>query len=160
MSPSSLVAESVIRLMQQRSPPASEEHLRGLATVFMARVLADDARSRLRAKRGGRKKTLSLDAATTTSEADATGPRRPEGPIATRNAATDRDELIAAMLVVAQTHPRAMEVVTLHLVGGIDLSRTAELIGISDRTAYRDLEIGRAELARHIDAKHHDHDAA
>jgi DNA-directed RNA polymerase specialized sigma24 family protein len=40
-----------------------------------------------------------------------------------------------------------MEVLTLHVVGGIPLARVAELVGISERTAYREVELGRAELS-------------
>lgn len=47
-----------------------------------------------------------------------------------------------------------MEVLTLHVVGGIPLPRVAELVGISERTAYRELEAGRAALARTVKARH------
>ena len=43
MSPTSLVAESMLRLMQQRVQPVSESHLRGLTAIFVARVLTDPA---------------------------------------------------------------------------------------------------------------------
>ena len=51
---------------------------------------------------------------------------------------------------VAEELPRAMEVVTLHLVADIPLERTAELVGVSERTAYRDLQEGRKALAREL----------
>ena len=60
MSPTSLVAETVLRLMQQREKPKSEDHLRGLATVFMTRVLADASRTRMAQRRGGGKATRSM----------------------------------------------------------------------------------------------------
>jgi DNA-directed RNA polymerase specialized sigma24 family protein len=53
---------------------------------------------------------------------------------------------------VAERLPRAMEVVTLHLVANIPLARTAELVGVSERTAYRDLQEGRQALARELEA--------
>jgi DNA-directed RNA polymerase specialized sigma24 family protein len=43
-----------------------------------------------------------------------------------------------------------MEVVTLHLVANIPLARTAELVGVSERTAYRDLQDGREALAHQL----------
>jgi DNA-directed RNA polymerase specialized sigma24 family protein len=58
----------------------------------------------------------------------------------------EREALLAAMQDVAETLPRSMEVMTLHLVAGIPLARVAELVGISERTASRDLEEGRAAL--------------
>jgi DNA-directed RNA polymerase specialized sigma24 family protein len=51
---------------------------------------------------------------------------------------------------VAEALPRAMEVVTLHLVADIPLARTAELVGVSERTAYRDLVEGRNALAQEL----------
>ena len=47
-----------------------------------------------------------------------------------------------------------VEVLTLHVVGGIPLPRVAELVGISERTAYRELESGRTALARTVKARH------
>ena len=147
MSPTSLVAESVMRLLQQREQPMRESHLRGLATVFMARVLADSAKSRLRQKRGGRSARRSLaDPAVSVELAS-----RPSGAAgAEGEASVDRDELLGAMERVAEALPRAMEVVTLHLVADIPLARTAELVGVSERTAYRDLQEGRKALAHEL----------
>lgn len=51
---------------------------------------------------------------------------------------------------VAEAMPRAMEIVTLHLVADIPLARTAELVGVSERTAYRDLQEGRKVLAEEL----------
>ena len=145
MSPTSLVAESVMRLMQQRERPMRESHLRGLATVFMARVLADSAKSRLRQKRGGRAVRRSLADPAVTVELSASPLR---GGDAQGGPSIDRDELLGAMERVAEELPRAMEIVTLHLVADIPLARTAELVGVSERTAYRDLQEGRKALAR------------
>jgi len=151
MSPTSLVAESVMRLIQQREKPKSEEHLRGLATVFMARVLADHAKARLRLKRGGGRKTRSID---DPSIAFDLGSRSRANEQGHADAPIDQSVLLDAMAIVAEDHPRAMEVLTLHVVGGIPLPRVAELVGISERTAYRELESGRAALARTVKARH------
>jgi hypothetical protein len=56
LAPTSLVTETVIRLMDQRDLPANDSHLRGLASVFMTRVIADRRRNRLAAKRDVRHK--------------------------------------------------------------------------------------------------------
>lgn len=148
MSPTSLVAESVMRLLQQRERPMRESHLRGLATVFMARVLADAAKSRLRQKRGGRAVRRSLADPDVSVELSAPPSRGVQG--AEGESSIDRDELLGAMERVAEAFPRAMEVVTLHLVADIPLARTAELVGVSERTAYRDLQEGRKALAREL----------
>ena len=144
MSPTSLVAESVVRLLQQRNKPIDDDHLRGLATVFMARVLADQAKSRMRLKRGGGRISASIDASGDAAAVPVDGDlRRTQAPL---RALIDREALLAAMQDVAEELPRPMEVMTLHLVAGIPLARVAELVGISERTAFRDLEEGRVAL--------------
>ena len=47
VEPTSLVTEAVIRLMNQHEVPQTQSHLRGLASVFMTRVIADRRRRRL-----------------------------------------------------------------------------------------------------------------
>ncbi len=147
MSPTSLVAESVMRLLQQRERPMGEAHLRGLATVFMARVLADSAKSRMRQKRGGGLQRRSLADPSVSIELSAHARESAGSGTPTDGTAIDRDALLRAMERVAEAKPRAMEIVTLHLVADIPLARTAELVGVSERTAYRDLEEGRKALA-------------
>lgn len=140
MSPTSLVAESMLRLLQQRVKPTSESHLRGLTAIFMARVLADHAKARMRQKRGSGRATRALDDSTIevngSSDIGATQ--------------FDRDELLDALESLAETMPRQMEILTLHLVADIPLVRTADLIGISERTAYRDLDEGRLALIKQL----------
>jgi DNA-directed RNA polymerase specialized sigma24 family protein len=54
------------------------------------------------------------------------------------------------MIEQAATHPRQMEVVTLHSVAGIPMDRVAAMVGISPATAHRDFAEGRAHLARRL----------
>jgi RNA polymerase sigma factor (sigma-70 family) len=148
MSPTSLVAESIVRLLQQRNRPIDDDHLRGLATVFMARVLADHAKARMRLKRGSGRGASSLDELAGGAESAGRGAPRAHEPL---QALIEREALLAAMQDVAETLPRPMEVMTLHLVAGIPLARVAEMVGISERTASRDLEDGRSALAVRLD---------
>ena len=151
MSPTSLVAESVVRLLQQRNKPIDDDHLRGLATVFMARVLADQAKARMRLKRGGGRSPASIEAAEAGASVPVDGDmRRTQAPL---RSLIEREALLAAMQDVAEDLPRPMEVMTLHLVAGIPLARVAELVGISERTAFRDLEEGRVALAARMGAE-------
>lgn len=140
LAPTSLVAETVIRLMGQRELPADDSHLRGLASVFMTRVIADRRRKRLAAKRDARM-TFRLD-----TEAEAS--LRAEGPGAPARA--DLEQLERAMVLLAATHPRQMEVVTLHSVAGIAMGRVAQMLGVSEATAHRDLDEGRRLLAKQL----------
>jgi RNA polymerase sigma factor (sigma-70 family) len=152
MSPTSLVAETVLRLMQQREKPKSEDHLRGLATVFMTRVLADASRTRMAQRRGGGKATRSMQDPTV--EIDLSLHARQAGERTPIRSLVDRDELLRAMEEIAHEHPRPMEIVTLHLVADIPLARVATLVGVSERTAYRDLEEGRRALAQRLRGQH------
>jgi RNA polymerase sigma factor (TIGR02999 family) len=142
LAPTSLVTETVIRLMDQRDLPANDSHLRGLASVFMTRVIADRRRNRLAAKRDVRL-TQRLD----TQAEDELHDTPPDGAGTPR---ADLELLERAMIEQAATHPRQMEVVTLHSVAGIPMDRVAAMVGISPTTAHRDFAEGRALLARRL----------
>jgi len=142
LAPTSLVTETVIRLMDQRELPATDSHLRGLASVFMTRVIADRRRNRLAAKRDVRL-TQRLD----TQAEDELHDPPPDG---TGTPRADLELLERAMIDQAATHPRQMEVVTLHSVAGIAMDRVAAMVGISLATAHRDFADGRALLARRL----------
>jgi DNA-directed RNA polymerase specialized sigma24 family protein len=98
----------------------------------------------MRLKRGGGRISASIDASGDAAAVPVDGDlRRTQAPL---RALIDREALLAAMQDVAEEQPRPMEVMTLHLVAGIPLARVAELVGISERTAFRDLEEGRVAL--------------
>jgi RNA polymerase sigma factor (TIGR02999 family) len=139
LAPTSLVTETVIRLMNQRDLPSSDSHLRGLASVFMTRVIADRRRRRLADRRDARA-TQRLD---TEAERSLAGP-------ASAGDRNDLELLERAMIDLAATDPREMEVVTLHSVAGIPMDRVAQLVGVSLATAHRDLAAGRELLARRL----------
>lgn len=139
IAPTSLVADTVLRLMDQRELPTKPAHLRGLASIFMTRVIADRRRARLASKRDARV-TARLD-----TQMD------PPAPDAVRRLPTaDVRHLEDAMVRIAARHPRQMQAVTLHLVAGIPLERVAELLAVSPATAQRDVEAGKTRLAREL----------
>ena len=148
LAPTSLVTEAVIRLMGQQDLPANDSHLRGLASVFMSRVIADRRRRRLAAKRDARL-TQRLD-----TEAEESIHFRSVDGKADR---ADLEELERAMVELAATHPREMEVVTLHSVAGIPMERVAALLDVSLATAHRDLAAARELLARRLKALRRPH---
>lgn len=149
MSPTSLVAETVMRLMKQRKKPLSEDHLRGLATVFMVRVLSDARRARLAKRRGGGKPAQFM----TDSIGDIHVVGLGKSAAAVDSSGIDGEGLLEAMGAVAETHPREMEVVTLHLVADIPLPRVAKLMELGERTVYRDLQTGCDALAKWLRSK-------
>lgn len=142
MSPTSLVAESVIRLMKQRALPRSGPHLCGLATILMAQAIADRSKRKRAQKRGRGRKPLPLTS-DMVEDARAAGRNRPDGAVST-------EEILRHLEVLGASIPRTMEVVTLHLVLGIPLDRIAEMLAISERTAYRELLAGRERLAQRL----------
>ena len=139
IAPTSLVTETVIKFMNQHQLPVAEAHLRGLASVFMTRVIADRRRARLAARRDTR--------LTTRLHTEAEGPEEEPRDPATRE---DLERLEDAMIRLAEHHPREMEVVTLHSVAGIPMERVAQMIGVHVATAHRDLASGRERLAREL----------
>ncbi len=145
ITPTSLVAESVMRLMKQRSMPATDPHLCGLATVLMAQALSDRIKHRRARKRGGGVKPAVLDADLTVDRRRSDGRSQHDARLPVQRA-----EIIAQMTELARTHPRMVEIVTLHVVLDLPMDRVVEILGISRRTGYRELERGRAALARRL----------
>lgn len=140
IDPTSLVTETVIRLLHQRELPRDDAHLRGLASMFMTRVIADRRRARLAQSRDVRR----------------TGPLGAEAeglPAGNGDEPAEREGLALlerAMVELAGDKPREMEVITLHAVAGIPMERVAELLGMSVPTAYRSMERGRLLLAQKL----------
>jgi DNA-directed RNA polymerase specialized sigma24 family protein len=145
ITPTSLVAETVVRLMKQRSMPATDPHLCGLATVLMAQALSDRIKHRRARKRGGGARPSALDADLTVDRRRSDGRSKHGARLPLESA-----EIIAQMTELARTNPRMIEIVTLHVVLDLPMDRVAEILGISTRTGYRELERGRAALARRL----------
>jgi len=139
ISPTSLVAESVIRLVKQRSLPQNSPHLCGLATILMAQAIAERSRLRRTQKRGCVQRPVLL-------KGDVTQDGR-RTRISEQQDSIPTAELLRHLEALGESIPRTMEVVTLHLVLGIQLERVAEMLSISNRTACRELLLGRKRLA-------------
>lgn len=140
LGPTSLLHDTVERLLRQDALPSDEPHLRGLASIFMTRVIADRRRARLADKRDVRI-TKPLD-----TDAEANLPAEPSEP-------PDRaalEQLEQTMLELVRTHPREMEAVTLHHVAGLPMEAVAEMLGVSLSTAHRARQDGRELLARRL----------
>lgn len=148
VSPTSLVAECMVRLLQQRVQPVSESHLRGLTAIFVARVLTDQARARMRRKRGSGSAVRSLDDPSVNAAVEALASADQSSAACEAAHSSERFAMLDAMERLSESMPRQMEVVTLHLVADIPIARVATLVGVSERTAYRNLEEGRAALAQ------------
>jgi RNA polymerase sigma factor (sigma-70 family) len=144
VTPTSLVAEAVVRLMRQRNKPQTAPHLCGLSTILMGQALADRVRKSRARKRNGGRKPLPLPAELQDDRRASL--RVPQDP----RASLLRDRLLEALQELATSHPREMEVITLRLVLEMPMDKVSKLVGISLRTTYRDLNEGLLLLKRHI----------
>jgi DNA-directed RNA polymerase specialized sigma24 family protein len=145
ITPTSLVAESVMRLMKQRKLPSTDPHLCGLAAVLMAQALSDRSKLRRARKRGGGIRPESIGSDVHVDRRRGRGVAADADP--DLRGRVMRLELLQHMAELSRTHPRMMEIVTLHVVLDMPMPKVAALLGVSVRTAYRELVSGRRKLA-------------
>jgi RNA polymerase sigma factor (TIGR02999 family) len=136
LSPTALVNEAWIKL--SRAPAVAlttRLHFKRIAARAMRQVLVEAARRRHATKRGGREATfVTFD--------DSIG-----------DCATWADDLLgldAALEQLARLHPRQAVMVESRFFGGLDVSETAELLGVSEATILRDWRAARAWLAHEL----------
>jgi RNA polymerase sigma-70 factor, ECF subfamily len=129
-----LINEAYIKLLGQRSVHwQSRSHFYAIAAQCMRRVLTDQARANLRAKRGGQAQPISISTATLSTE-------RSEGLLA----------LDAALSKLAAKDERKSKVVELRYYGGYTVEEIADMLGISEVTIARDWRLARAWLRREL----------
>jgi RNA polymerase sigma factor (TIGR02999 family) len=126
-----LVHEAYVRLVDQsRARLENRAHFFSLAARVMRRVLVDEARKRQAAKRGSGQPRLSL------SEVS-------EPSVAPRGGLLVLDE---AMTRLEAFDERLSRVVELRYFGGLTFEETAEVLGVSTTSAWRDWNTARAWL--------------
>ncbi len=136
LQPTALVHEAYLRLVGATPQAASWDgrgHFFAAAAEAMRRILVENARRKRRIHGGGRRR-LELDEAH----------RQTEPP---------DDDLLAvdeALRALEQVDPPVAALVKLHFFAGLPLREAAEVLGISERTAYRDWAYARAWLARFL----------
>jgi RNA polymerase sigma factor (TIGR02999 family) len=108
----------------------SQGHFFAAAAEAMRRILVESARRKKRAKHGGQLQRVDLDVQDV--------PVRPPP-----------DEILAldeALTRLTAEDPGAAQVVQLHFFGGLSIEQTAEVLGVSRATAYRQWSFARAWL--------------
>ena len=130
-----LVHEAYLRLIGDNpdQPWHGRGHFFAAAAEAMRRILIDNARRKRRVRHGGAKKRVSLDEALLADEAD--------------------DRLLAvdeALDRLAAEEEKAAEVVKLRYFVGLTIEETAEVLGISVRTANRHWSYARAWLYQQL----------
>lgn len=135
ISPTALVNEAWLKLAG--SPPlvsVSRVHFKRIAARAMRQVLIEAARRRNAQKRGGGLTPVTFDEAL---DQPATG-------------ADDLLALDAALEELARIQPRQALMVESRFFGGLDISETAELLGVSEATILRDWRAAKAWLAHEL----------
>lgn len=105
-----------------------------LCAQIIRRLIAEYARSRRYAKRGGSAVRVPLD----------------EGAVATRARDIELLALDEALESLSKIDPRKGKVVELHCFGGLNVDECAEALGISPETAKRDWKMAKAWLRVHL----------
>jgi RNA polymerase sigma-70 factor (ECF subfamily) len=130
-----LVNEAYMRLVDWKDVRwQNRAHFFGLAAQAMRHILVDEARSRLRAKRGGGELHLSL------SDVAEVAIDRSADLVALDDALTTLEEL----------NPRHSRVVELRFFAGLDLKEVAHVLNVSVGTVRRDWSLAQAWLYREL----------
>jgi RNA polymerase sigma factor (TIGR02999 family) len=131
-----LVHEAYLRLVDQEQAQHwdSRRHFFAAAAEAMRRILVENARHKKRIRHGGGWHRVALDEA-----------RLPIEPA--------DDDLLAldeALDELSRVDQQAAELVKLRFFGGMTTNQAAELLGLSERSAYRTWSFARAWLYRHL----------
>ena len=131
---SALVNEAYLRLVDQKSVQwQNRAHFFGVAAQLMRRILVDHARSRSRAKRGGRAQMVSLA----------------EQAVMSKEVA-DVIALDESLNNLAELDPRKSQIVEMKFFGGLTNEEVAEVLKVTSRTVEREWRKAKAWLHRAI----------
>jgi RNA polymerase sigma factor (TIGR02999 family) len=137
LSPTTLVHETYLRLLQQRQVQAADrKDFLAVAGCLMRRVLVDEARRRTRRKRGGAHPSRPFDEELSALLMD-----------------EDVDQILAVDRVLerlSDLDERAARVVECRVFAGMTLDETADALGVSGRTVQRTWIVARAWLRKEL----------
>ena len=135
LQPTALVHEAYLRLRKQRNVNWSNEaQFLGVAARMMRRILVNHARDRAAHKRGGGTTHVSLDLALAALD----------------NSAMPTIDVNRALTKLEQMDPRQSQIAELRFFGGLTVSQTAEVLGISPATVKREWTVAKMWLEREI----------
>lgn len=135
LQPTALVHEAYLKLVDHtRTTELGRTHFFNLAAQAMRQVLADHARRRCAAKRGGNYSRVSL------------------GEVAHGSTRADVDvvNLDDALTALAELDARQARIVEMRFLAGMTIEETAIALGISPRTVQLDWRMARAWLRRRL----------
>ena len=135
LNTTALVHEVYLKLVDQRDAKWNDRHhFYRVAAQAMRRILVDQARSKLREKRGSGIPNEPLMEAVLAAE------EQPEILIA----------LDSALLLLEKKDERQARIVEFRYFGGYSITETADVLGVSERTVKRDWTVARTFLFRII----------
>lgn len=136
LSPTALVHEAVVRLLEGSSVSASNRsELVGLMAQLMRRVLVDYARRRKAEKRGGGATLATLD----------------DDRAGNDESTLDLLDLDRALQRLEELDARQAKIVEMRAILGLSVDQVATLLGVSAITVKRDWRSARAWLSRELD---------
>jgi RNA polymerase sigma factor (TIGR02999 family) len=135
LNATALVHEAYLKLVDQTWDSAeSRAYFFGAAARAMRQILVDHARHRMRKKRGGKQRPVTLE----------------EHHLVVDEFAAGLIDVDDALQSLAGIEPRAARVVECRFFGGLGVEETAEVMGISVRTVKRDWILAKAWLYRKL----------
>lgn len=136
LQPTALVHEAYMKLVRSASGGRnSRQHFFDVAAKAMRQLLADYARRRRAAKRGGAVATITF--------VDAESPSSKEIDF-------DLDAFQEALSRLEALDPRQARIVELRFLAGLTIEETAEVVEVSPRTVRHDWRMARAFLQREL----------
>ena len=136
LQPTALVNEVYLKLMGGADPSWEDRsQFFGSAASAMRSILVDFARSRHALKRRGGRRRITLD----------------ENAHAARNPSEEVLAVHEALEKLEQIDPRRTKVVELRFFAGLSVEETAVVLGVTERTVYRDWDHARAWLYREME---------
>ncbi len=134
---SALVNEAYLRLVDARTVDwKNRAHFFAVSSTLMRRILVDLARSRTSQKKGGNVPKVQLD----------------EGVVSARHRMEDLLALDESLTALEEFDARKAKVVELHFFGGLSPEETAEVLGISPDTVFRDWRLAKAWLQKRMNS--------
>lgn len=134
---SDLVHEAYIHLADlSRLDWQHRNHFFAVSAVLMRRILVDQARKRIAAKRGERVHGIDVEKALDLSS------KRPAEIVALDDALNE----------LARLSPRKARIVELRFFAGLEVKETAEVVGVSPETVMRDWRVAKAWLLKELTA--------
>jgi RNA polymerase sigma factor (TIGR02999 family) len=132
---SALVNEAYIRLVDANQIDwKNRAHFFAVSSTLMRRILVDFARSHASQKKGGNVPKVELE----------------EGLVPARHRVEDLLALDESLTALEAFDARKARVVELHFFGGLSPEETAEVIGVSPDTVFRDWRLAKAWLAKRM----------